>query len=481
MADVLKQTLYWNANPTHDAVFVTGDSTLISRGRSITAAESHDASDATYERIQANVDGASEFNADGYGDVYGALQTASASGAISFVRVKGRVKTAAYSGAGSGSVGGGIQPLINGVLRGSEDAGGASFANVQQDFATDPADAAAWTNAKVNAQTFGQRVRAAATDADTSWTTGCRTDLAEFSVELWGPDAQTSTPASVAVVVAVGAAAILIGAVASSCTSTSAPCAANNATGTAGLRVVSPASVEAVGTAGLLAAADGVVIAPGDPGSFGRTGAWNPAAVVPLSVLADGGSAPVTLRCNTAPMYDQNLGTFASDADGFGVPGTAAGTLVVGATGMAQTSIASPGSGAISGVVFFAYVRGRKDAHVTLSNWRVCGQAVSAPPVGNTTPPFADFGLLQTGLVAVDGGALAWDWATIFAKLAALGIGVRADYAFSGGHEFDESVQLDVAEIWCEVHGPVGLKPDVIRITHVIDAHRKQFKLKARV
>lgn len=463
MADVLKQTLYWNANPSSTVNDLSGSGSA-SQARAITAAESHDASDTTYARLQANGDlGSLEGEAENL--LAAALQTASVSGAISFLRIIYRGKVSAVGG---GTATGTLQPRINGTNRGSANGLGASFANYQQDFAVDPADSNPWTNAKVNAQSFGVREYTLTSDPGV-YGTGGRVDMSEFKVELWGPDVQVSTPASVGAAGLACVAAVVIGAVLSSCTSVSAPVVTNDATGTAGLRVISPASVAAPCKAS---------IDVGDE-AFGRSAPWDPTAVVPLAATADGSGSPVTLRANTGNLSDQNLGTFNSDADGFGVPGTPTGTLHVSTTGVANSSI--DGSGAISGVVFFAFMRGRKDADASFSNWRLCGQAVSAPNVGNTTPPYADFSLVQTGLITVDGGGLPWDWSTIYAKLAALGVGASVDYAFAGGHEFDQSVQLDVAEIWVEVHGPVGIAPEVINVTQVIDAHRRAFQLRANV
>lgn len=441
MPDILKQTLYWNANPGSTVTDIQNSGA--SQLRAITAAESHDASDATYARLNCSGDGLS-VEGEATNDVEGALQTASVSGTISFLRFIFRHKVAKSTGSGSAS--GSHQPRINGVARGSAASSSGSFAESSQDFATDPADAAAWTNAKINAQTFGIQQYALTNDPGV-YLTNARADLSEFRVEVWGPPLpQTSTPASV-----------------------SATATVNAATGVPGLRTVTPASVAMT-----------AAVSPG-PDSFANTALRDPSAVTSLAATADGDATPTTLRSNTSSLNDENLATGTGDTDGFGVPGTATGTLTAsGGTGFQSASI--EGSGAISGVVFYGFARGRKDAHVTLSNWRLCGQAISAPPVGNTTPPYADFGIVSTALLTVDGGGLPWDWSTIFSKLVGPALyGMQADYSFSGGHEFDESVTIELAELWCEVRGPIGSTPDVIELRQVIASHRKTFPMRAKV
>jgi hypothetical protein len=198
MSDVLKQTLYWSAVPTLTA-FDNNGTGGESHSNFGSAAQSHDANDGT----AAVMDCSGDFDTvNGSGTWYldGAVDTAAVSGTVSFVRMKFRAK---YAHVGGGAiVVKAYQPRINATNRGSQIAITTSFADYSQDFATDPADSAAWTNAKVNAQSWGARL-----DASTDSPFGDpQAYLSEFSLELWGPPAdQESTPASVGIVMGVGA------------------------------------------------------------------------------------------------------------------------------------------------------------------------------------------------------------------------------------------------------------------------------------
>lgn len=189
---VLKQTLYWNADPSSNVVDISGSGDA-NRGRAITAAESHDANDTTYERLDATGDFVS-IEGEASNEVSGALQTASVSGPISFIRIIFRQKVSAVGG---GTASGSTQPFINGTTRGSAEAASGSFVDHQQDFSTDPADGLPWSNAKINAQTFGVKQYVLTSDFPNYATTG-RNDLSEFRVEVWGVDpvTVTATPAA---------------------------------------------------------------------------------------------------------------------------------------------------------------------------------------------------------------------------------------------------------------------------------------------
>lgn len=180
MASLL-QTLYWNANPSNALTGIQnpGAETIL---RAITAAESHDASDATYVRLQTTGDGAST-EGEATNDVEGALQTASAVGTIAYLRFVWRHKAAKSTGAGS--VIGSTAARINGATRGVGGSTTGSFVEYAENFTTDPADASPWTNAKINAQTFGCQ-QYGLTDDPGVYTTNVRHDVSEFRVEVWG-------------------------------------------------------------------------------------------------------------------------------------------------------------------------------------------------------------------------------------------------------------------------------------------------------
>lgn len=438
----LLQTLYWNANPSSTVTDISG-SGVASQSRAITAAESHDASDATYARLNAGGDSGS-LEGEATNDLDAALQTASAVGVIDFVRIKMRGKV---SSVGGGTASGTLQPRINGTLRGSPQTLSGAFANMpDQDFATDPADGLAWTNAKLNAQSFGLQEYVITSDPGVFGTQG-RADASEFSVEVWGTATQTSTPASVGMAAAVGAAVV---AVVASCVSVNAPVVANNAVGAPTGSVVStPDSVESRCIPG--AYVD--LLAP--------VSRRDPSEVVPHAAFADTVTSPVTLRSNTSPLGDENLSTFASQS----TPGTSwpvNTTLTVNAGGFAVSAI--EGSGTISGVKLFAFARVKADAHAVVSNARFRTSnggdhaLTSAPPVGSYASP-PNMALVQTGLLTTYDGTNPWTWADVHPQL--VGTMFKVDVSIGGAY-IGEFAQLEVAEIWAEVHGPLGTEPIVV-------------------
>jgi len=108
------------------------------------------------------------------------LDTASAAGTIDFVRVKHRSRVTAVFGIFTGSK---SRPSINGTSRGvHNELSPTTFTNYQDDFTTDPDDAAAWTNAKINAKKFGVFLEIVGNDQDADG----YVDAAEITVEVWG-------------------------------------------------------------------------------------------------------------------------------------------------------------------------------------------------------------------------------------------------------------------------------------------------------
>lgn len=438
----LLQTLYWSANPTFALTDNSGSGAT--ETRAITAAESHDALDTTYEGLTAPGDGLS---LDGNADLRASrsLDTASAVGTIDFIRViiKGRATKT-----GSGSAVGAVIPRLNGVDRGSSQTLTTSFVAYSQDFTIDPADAAAWTNAKLNAQTFGLSIHADSTDA--AFLTSSLVRMSEYSVEVWGTAVQTSTPASTALSALVGAAIAVAGAVSISCTSVDIPTSVGTATPVAGLRVVTPDSVACVAT-----------VSPDVTSAVARPA---PDSMVPMEAFVDGGNTPVTLRSNTAPFYDQNTGTATSVSTPASWPNSGTRDILVG--GFAPAAIA--GAGAIGGVKFYAIARIRKDTNVTVSNARVRiagsydAPFTSMPPTAGYSP-LAAYGTVETAMITTSDGSTPWDWATIYAALLSTRVGMDASAPSPAA--IGQFAQLDLAEVWCEVLGPVGNPSPAVEVT----------------
>lgn len=179
MPDVLLQTLWWSLNPSASVNDINGTGAF--QSRAITAAEAHDASDATYEELTSPGDGFSDGDATTDLGLSNNL-TAATQSPISFIRIitRGRVTRSA----GAGSVFGTYSLRINGVPFGISPGLNSIFVTDTQTFATDPTDGLPWTPAKINAKAFG--VVIAASTSDPSFATTALGAISEFTVEIWG-------------------------------------------------------------------------------------------------------------------------------------------------------------------------------------------------------------------------------------------------------------------------------------------------------
>lgn len=183
MADVVKQTLYWNSGE----VYASDGNFNVALTPRMTAAQSHDGSDATYTKLYATDD------ADLFGEMAAnfnqrfALDSCSVSGVISKVVVTIRGKR---TGSAAG-VAARVQVDLDGVAYGTAQSHGSTFANKTFEFATDPTDAAAWTAAKINAKKWGVFGTLACTCMKFDRTG--EHYLSEFKVEVYGPENQATT------------------------------------------------------------------------------------------------------------------------------------------------------------------------------------------------------------------------------------------------------------------------------------------------
>lgn len=448
MADILKQTLYFNAVPTETLTDING--TGPSAIRSITAAESHDASDATYYSASVTGDGS---GTDGYisCEVFAVVDTASTTGGISFVRVKARARVAGTGSSGT------WQPRINGTARGTPTALTASFADYTQDFTTDPADSNAWTNAKVNAQTFGVYIEVLEPDAN--FPTAGILRFSEFEIQLWGPSGQTSTPATHQSNLNANNATGVAGLVSSATTSHQSNLNANDATGVAG----------AVTGIALTATCSMSAAQPVDQGGVCDFLAVNtdPSNLVPLRSKIDTGFVPVTIRSFKASLGDQTTATrdiFTSPASwpngatelqalyGAGAQG------IVGNTGAGN---GINGEGLISGIKLHAIVRVAKNAASSITNIRFgTGMGVKSLMV---QPTIRDYAValtedmwehVETDVIALGATAQPFEW----------GNGVNSVWSQLFGWTFNHTysnvasnfTQVEIAEAWVEVIGPAG-------------------------
>lgn len=197
-------------------------------------------------------------------------------------------------------------------------------------------------------------------------------------------------------------------------------------------------------------------------------GPYDSVAVPALATIVDDSGGPMTLRCSTSPYNDETLDTYGTRPAVFG---SGSGTLIFDLYSMANSAIA--GSGAISGVVFYAYARRVVDAPVAITSGRIhLGSGIdvpftSQPPSG----PFGgapDFAVIQTSLQTTHDGVHAWDWANLYAALT----GLSARWTYSNASPLSAFGQVDLAEVWCEVRGPIGTLPDPIIIKSPVDSVR---------
>jgi len=447
MADVLKQTLYFSAVPDVTA-FDNNGTGGEAHTNFASAAQTHDANDATLFTGECSGD----FDTlVGHGTWYldKALDTASVSGTISFIRMKFRAK---YEHTGGGAIAiKAYMPRINGTSRGAQSAITASYADYSQDFATDPADSAAWTNAKLNAQTFGVQL-----DASTDSAFGNPVvRFPEFAVEVWGPDVQTAAPASAGALVGVGAAALVANLVALSCGGAPVATSPTDPTFAPGAMTMTVES------------------APSDTMVFDEVwtdGGRDPLAPANVDAFVDGGAVPIRIiRSDTSPFDDGSDATKTLTSSPGSWPNS--GTIGFDFHGTdGDTSI--DGEGPIAGIKLYVRLRARKDTNAVLNNFRtqygnVIKQFVSQPTVWPMLPAAGYYETLATDLIPLSSLGQPFVWGgmvdnSIF-KEATMGWRCFADYSV-GGAFAGQFAQVECADGWLEVYGFNGAEPEVIAL-----------------
>lgn len=450
MADVLKATLYFNAVPTLTEFDNTGSGN-VSHSEFASAAQSHDANDGTNFNGDAGGDGdALNGNASWYQDAV--VTTASVSGDISFIRLKIRARREDIGGATHSAI---WQPRINGVNRGSTVALSTSYAGYSQDFATDPADSAPWTNAKLNAQTLGFRGDAFNNSPFATTVFKCP----EFEIEVWGPDVQVLAPSSAGAVLASGAMSLVASALAYYFGGAAAVLAGSTPT-------LLPGSVAlALESANIdtLALDEAVLEEP-----------RNPTAFTPQAQFVDTASSPTTIRSFRTILADENAGTYAT------LDQTNNGTHLEALYGTASQGIvgnAINGFGPIAGIKLFALVRCARSASSSLTNIRF-GTAggvkalLTAPTIRDYDAGLDDtmWQVVETDVIETNALAHAFEW----------GSGVDSFWAFLFGWTFNHTrtnvgghTRVDVAEAWVEVIAPVGSDVETVYLTQRIGNVRR--------
>lgn len=412
---VLLTTLYASSLSTYAFNSLTGSGSRTP----CTIAQLKDSNDATRYAFNATGDFVDDDIIDGYENFV--LDTASLSGAtIEKITIKIRADRDADFSSGR------VIPRINNVNRGSFHAVGLTPTTYSQDFTSDPADSNPWTEAKLNAQTFGWAGGTGSMQyGGTSDPTGSDDlRISEFAVEVWGtPAPQTSTPDS-----------------------TSMTATANTATQVIGARTVTPACVTMTANN----ATDAV---------FELTGLRDPETITTLLPTVDSGSVLTVVRAKHADLKDQRLDTFQSDSSAVG-PSTE--TLTVGTSGIDPTTVT--GTGTITHLVMRCYARlregdGGSTHRPTASNarftWNGGSAVVTVAPPSGPYSAVPDFLLLSTGAITTHDGVNPWAWGNLYSVLNFVGgqWAFKVDVAIT---EVGDVAQLDVAEAWLDINAPVG-------------------------
>lgn len=270
--------------------------------------------------------------------------------------------------------------------------------------------------------------------------------------------APISTPDSVEIATALPAPTVVPGAASSTPAATEIVAGVPAPTSVPGLRVI---PVDAVGAAFEAGFTDGVVV----PDSY------DPLAVTTkLSRQSFGSPTPLSspqltvIRAKDANLKDQRLDTYDSDSSGIGPTSE---TLAIVMSGVDPDDIAE--AGAISYVTMHCMARLREgdggSVHrPTASNARFSwgsGTAVLTAPLPSgpySAVPEAE--LRSTGPIATRNGSDPWQWSDLTSGTFAVW-SVLVDVAIVDVGDF---AQLDVAEVWMEVHGPIGLFAPPVRI-----------------
>lgn len=440
MGSTVRQTLYPASGRDSSTLGEFGSGAYNGSETTQTVAQAHDASDATYDRHGFKGDGL-DFGSGTYG-VQWTLDSCTYAGTIDKVRVRMRVKYVRNDGGDPP----GFVPWFNADTMGSWTEAPGSFGWLEFDFPTKPAGGA-WTAATINSAKWGFLCGLDTLDElATHYADGY---LAEYEVQVFSSDAETSTGSSLDMEAGIEAGTSTgIGTVTNSGASLDM-----EAEIPAGTPV--PSTTRIAGSAlemelGIEDAASADVVA----------GSFDPSAVVPLASRADGNPTATILRAYGPDddLGDGSLYTYKSDAK----LGPYTGTLGVYATSVGETSLY--GSGDISGVIVHAYARVLADegaANVTSPLCVLPGQNVTISTIPSGDSMSTDYGHIYTALITTKDGTHPWSWATMFTDL--LGVGVRCSVAYAGFI----GVALQVAELWVEVYGPIGSRVDPIVVTKV--------------
>lgn len=431
MADALKQTLYWSVNPTEVVDDLAGTGYSVS---ALTAAGSHDGSDATYGELSANGDTVDSPSV--VWEEYALPSSYTASGSISFVRACMRARVQ-KSGAAAGSASWDLYPTFNGAFAsGSSVTPTNSYTLFTVDWTTVPGAGGGWHASDFTTATFGFAGTVSANSPDLA----AVARMAEMYLEVWGPSGDTSTPSSLSGTGGISSATIVAGLVVSVPSSVGGVCQATDATPVLGAVSSSLLSCSSLGELSLVEG----VLASGNALDY-----------VAVAFTADSSSdLKAVARSSRSGLADQSDGTKAVHtftAPVLGFPTT--GTLQCALTGLVPSSLS--GEGSVVGVRCLARVTVRtsdisplQDAYFTAAG--------SARALVSDLPPqytLADLGepyvLVESELITTTNAGDPLEWGSgansIVAQLS--GWSFDVDYILAS----NKVITVNVSEAWIEV------------------------------
>lgn len=180
MALTLLQTLYWGSNPTHTLDDFAGVNSI---ARQITAAESHDGSNATYAQLSCQGDLVEPALATL--KITKTLQTLTSNSTIAKVIMY-------FTGKSSGSYADNtVYFQFGGSDVGNPMNPDSGFIEYSQEFSINPNTGLAWTKTAINSAAWGMGLSGVTVDENSVMSTS----LSEFRVEVYGSTSSSSLAA----------------------------------------------------------------------------------------------------------------------------------------------------------------------------------------------------------------------------------------------------------------------------------------------
>jgi hypothetical protein len=220
-----------------------------------------------------------------------------------------------------------------------------------------------------------------------------------------------------------------------------------------------PAGAIGTGVANAVVAAGGSIIISSDN--------RDPTAVVAQATVLDQTSGPVTVRSFKSSLNDQSAATkdiFTSPAswpNGATELQALYGAGSQGIQGSSGGGNGINGTGTIGGIKLFAIVRVAKDAASTITSIRFgTGMGVKAllvtPTIRDIDQPLTDamWEVVETAIITTGATAQPFEWGNGSLSVWSQMFGWTFNHTYS--NVASDFTQVEVAEAWVEVHGPLG-------------------------